>query len=300
MLSICIPIYNFDCTALVNDLLSQMHKLGKEIELIVADDASDKVFQEKFSLFPAEVEFIQLKENVGRSRIRNLLGERAKHDTILFIDGDSSIVEPDLLQNYIDILSRKGVSKVICGGSIYQDKEPLKDYFLRWKYSKSRERKSVSFSKAKPYQSFTTNNFIIDKDTFLSILFDVRIEEYGHEDTLFGYELMKRNISIEHIKDVVLNGDLDKNEVYLEKVKASISNLLQIAKNLDFADDFIRLIPLLKIYFRLKLFGLEIILRVWFGLNRKRLERNFLAGLVNLMSFDFYRLGVLSSIFKKS
>lgn len=300
MLSICIPIYNFDCSELIEDLLLQANQLKEEIEILVIDDASTPEFQEKVRPLATKVNFIQLEKNIGRSRIRNLLAQKASKEYLLFIDGDSSIVEESFLQKYCDLLKSKKVEGVICGGSIYQEEAPDNKFLLRWKYSKSRERKSESFLNRHPYQSFTTNNFVIDRKIFQSILFDERIKEYGHEDTLFGYELMRKKISIQHIDNVVLNGDLDSNEKYIEKVRLSISNLLKIANNLDYDQRFIQLIPLLKTYFRIKLFGFEIFLGIWFKLNRKRLERNFKKGKVSLLSFDLYRLGVLSTLFKKS
>ncbi|MBL4706961.1 MAG: glycosyltransferase family 2 protein [Flavobacteriales bacterium] len=300
MLSICIPIYNFDCSALVDDLLRQVSQLKEEVEIIVIDDASKPEFRQKLAELNSKVNSIQLKENIGRSRIRNLLAEKAMNKYLLFIDGDSSIVSENFVKNYIELLKRGQFSMVICGGSVYQIETPDKEYILRWKYSKSREQKSKSFLKKHPYQSFTTNNFIIDKEIFQSILFDEKIEEYGHEDTLFGFELMKKKVSIQHVENVVLNGDLDTNMEYLNKVKLSISNLLKIANNLEYDREFIRLIPLLKVYFQLKLFGFEIFLGIWFRLNRNRLEGKFKQGRVNLTSFDLYRLGVLSTLFKRS
>ena len=299
MLSNCIPIYNFDCTRLVNDLVGQAQGYKGKVEINVMDDASTDKFRKLLQPLSQTVNFFQLNENVGRSKIRNLLAEKAKFDHILFIDGDSSIINSNFLSTYISSLEEKKPCKVICGGSVYSDEAPSKDQMLRWKYSKARERKSTSFSKKYPYQSFTTNNFIIDKEVFSSIKFDERIEKYGHEDTLFGYQLKQREVSVRYLNNVVLNGDIDTNENYLRKTRESISNLLKIAHLLEFKDDFIEMIPLLKVYFRIKLLGLEILLRMWFRLSKKRMERNFAAGKVNLTMFDFYRLGILSTLFKR-
>lgn len=299
MLSICIPIYNYDCSVLVSDLLRQMSQQQDKVELILADDASDEEFKLIFEKLPQAVRLLRMPENIGRSAIRNLLAEKASYPNLLFIDGDSGMLSEDFIANYLSVLKKETAVMVICGGSVYQTEEPSVNYMLRWKYSRSRERKSSTFNKKHPYQSFTTNNVMIKKAVFQHVKFDERISDYGHEDTLFGYELMKRKIPLLHLDNVVENGDLDTNEEYLVKSRESISNLLKIAGFLKFDEEFIRFIPLLNFYFKLKIVGLELLLRIWFNLNRKRLEKNFINGKVNLRRFDFYRLGVLSYYFKR-
>lgn len=299
MLSICIPIYNFDCRPLVDDLLAQIKSQDEQVELIVIDDASEEHYQKLFKSIDKQVKFFQLEQNIGRSKIRNLLASYAKGTHLLFIDGDSSIIREDFLKVYLDHLKNDFCETVICGGSVYTEVEPEKKYRLRWKYSTAREQKSKETLRKHPCRSFTTNNFLIKKSTFDNIKFDDSLAGYGHEDTLFGFELMKTKCSIKHIDNAVLNGDLDTNTEYLEKTTESISNLLKIANKLDFQEEFVSLIPLLSVYFKIKLLGLEIFLKWWFKLNRKRLEKRFIDGKVNLILFDFYRLGALSILFRK-
>ena len=50
---------------------------------------------------------------------------------------------------------------------------------------------------------------MISKTCFEQISFNEDLQGYGHEDTLFGYELDKKNIQIHHLDNPVLNG-LDK------------------------------------------------------------------------------------------
>ncbi|MEQ8625735.1 MAG: glycosyltransferase [Vicingaceae bacterium] len=298
MLSICIPTYNYDCRPLLNNLMKQIEGCKEKVELIAMDDASGESFQLLYKNLDTQIQFIQLKENVGRSKIRNLLAKEASHDYLLFIDGDSSVLSDNFLVTYLDILKNQPATTVFCGGSIYADQPASSEEMLRWRYSKAREKKSEHFLRKYPYQSFTSNNFIIKKEVFLSILFEERIKSYGHEDTLFGFELKRKAISIQHIDNPVLNGDLDSNALFLEKTRIGISNLLKILDLLEYDEQFIRLLPLLRTYFKIKLFGLEIFLRWWFKANRKRLEKKFKQGKGSLLTFDFYRLGVLSTLFK--
>lgn len=298
MLSICIPTYNFDSRPLLSVLMKQIEASADKVELIVMDDASEESVQSLYNDIDTRIQFIQLKENVGRSKIRNLLAKEASHDYLLFIDGDSSVLSDDFLETYLDELKNQPAIDVFCGGSVYADQPASSEELLRWKYSKVREKKSAAFLKQYPYQSFTSNNFIIKKQVFLSILFEERLTQYGHEDTLFGFELKRKGVSILHLNNPVLNGDLDNNAQFLEKTRLGISNLLKILDLIGYDEQFIRLLPLLRTYFKIKLFGLEIFLRWWFKANRKRLEKKFKQGKGSLLAFDFYRLGVLSILFR--
>ena len=300
MLSICIPTYNFDCRSLLNDLLEQAEKAIGKVELIVIDDASEASIRSLYNGLDSRINFQQLKQNVGRSKIRNLLAEKATQQYILFIDGDSSLIEGDFIFTYLSQIKENSAVAVFCGGSVYADQAASDSELLRWKYSKAREKKSVSFLQKHPYRSFTTNNFVIKRELFLSILFEERLTAYGHEDTLFGFELKRRNVSLLHLSNPVLNGDLDDNEQFLEKSKEGVANLLKILDLLNYNEQFIQMLPILRIYFRIKVIGLEIFLSWWFKTNRKSLEKKFKQGKGSLRQFDFYRLGLLSRLFKRS
>ena len=69
---------------------------------------------------------------------------------------------------------------------------------------------------------------------FKKISFNERLSGYGHEDTLFGYELNKNNIQIHHIDNPVLNGHLDTNEAFLLKTEEGLGNLLKVWEIVDF------------------------------------------------------------------
>jgi hypothetical protein len=47
---------------------------------------------------------------------------------------------------------------------------------------------------------------------------------YGHEDTLFGYQLRINGISFQHIENPVLNSNLDDNQQFLENVAQEITH----------------------------------------------------------------------------
>ncbi|MBE9467543.1 MAG: hypothetical protein IMY72_04360 [Bacteroidetes bacterium] len=176
---------------------------------------------------------------------------------------------------------------------------PLKEKMLSWKYGTKKESKSLEERILSANKSFMTNNFLIKKSTFNEIKLDERIVKYGHEDTLFGFELKKRGITIEHIQNPVLNGDIENNIEFLKKTKNGIINLIYILKYLKNDKDFINDVTILKFHNKIissKLYGL---IYMCFILNKPLLKFLFSIGIVNLRLFNFYKLGLLMQNYKR-
>src|SRR4030042_667421 len=103
MISICIPVYNFDVTSLVSELSEQVKSLPKPYEVIIIDDCSDNKFKAINRNVCKSFIYIELEENIGRSKIRNLFLRYAKYGYLLFIDCDSIIESSDFLLKYFEI-----------------------------------------------------------------------------------------------------------------------------------------------------------------------------------------------------
>ena len=86
MISICIPVYNYSVLELARNLADEANKLRVPIEILIMDDASSIEYRSKNEKLNEieNVRYIQLKENVGRSKIRNLLAAEAKYTYLLF------------------------------------------------------------------------------------------------------------------------------------------------------------------------------------------------------------------------
>jgi glycosyltransferase involved in cell wall biosynthesis len=297
MISVCIPVYNFDVTDLVYELLKQITPMNIPIEIIVIDDCSEN-FKVENQRLEQSVKYIELSENIGRAKIRNRFLEYAKYEYMLFLDCDSLMVKDEFLLRYLDALKKE--PNVICGGRIYP-KKPSRNKMLSWKHGVHKESKPAHFRELNPNKSFMTNNFVVSKTCLNRIKFDERISEYGHEDTLFGYELAKKNIEIMHIDNPVLNGDIETNDVFLNKTKQGVVNLVHILKFVEYDKMFIENVSLLNYYSKSKSFrGVHSFL---FKLFKYPIHYFLKKGYVNLKLFDFYKLGVLieykSQNFKK-
>ncbi len=289
MLSICIPIYNFEVTPLVTELEKQMQLLKEPIELILIDDCSKPEFKEKNKNICKHFTYIELTKNIGRSSIRNLFLKYASNDFLLFLDCDSLVASPDFLTSYLSYI--KQGNNVICGGRIYPNEKPAKAYRLRWKYGKYRESQPSTVRGIRPYQSFLTNNFVVKKKVLSDIKFDESLKDYGHEDTLFGFELKKQNIPIAHIDNPILNGDLELNTDFILNTEKGIKNLVKITYKLASNSEFINDVRLLRTYDRLKF--IRPIIRLSFFLTNRLMEKVLIAGYANLTLFSFYKLGLL-------
>jgi len=103
MLSILIPVYNYNIVNLVTELHKQAVSAAIPFEIIVLDDGSSELLrdQNKDVANLPDVQFFELEKNIGRSGIRNRLVEMAKYSTLLFMDCDSEVPSEKYIENYL-------------------------------------------------------------------------------------------------------------------------------------------------------------------------------------------------------
>lgn len=230
MLSVLIPVYNWDVRALVSDLLAQARGLGIPFEIRLLDDASEEKWRAQNRIIAQweGVYYAELTENTGRSAIRNRLGRMARYPWLLFIDCDSGMARTDYLQTY---LSQMAPGWVLCGGTQYADSPPRDPVLLlRWRYGRAREQRSAARRSRNPWAHFATHHFVVPRDIFLQYPFDERLRGYGHEDTLFGRVLEQQGISIRHLDNPLLHLGLEPAPIFLEKTRQSVCNLIYLAQ----------------------------------------------------------------------
>lgn len=284
MISILIPVYNFDVTDLVQDLHEQVQNLKENIEIILADDGSKEVWKKKNRTLQnlENVNYEELSQNLGRSAIRNYLSKKAKYEFLLFLDNDMKVIGDDFIENYLRSCHRE---KVVTGGLLYPDFLPEGNKILHYKVGKNREVKSVSERSKSPYESFLSCNFLVPKSIFRAINFDESLRQYGHEDTLFGMELEKKGIEIVHIENPLVHLGLEPAKVFLSKTEKAIENLCFLNKKTDFSKS-----KLIRISLKINQLGLNSV--VLFFLKRIRwfLLKNLNSSAPNLFFFDLYKL----------
>jgi glycosyltransferase involved in cell wall biosynthesis len=290
MLSICIPVYNFDLRSLVKSLHEQALLLDVPVEIVVIDDASAGDYQKlnkdisDFDLVRYEI----LPENAGRSRIRNLLAHKAHYNWLIIMDCDSATPDELYLKRYLE---QTNGNTVVCGGRTYLEQPPKDNTYLHWLYGTKREVRDLAQRSKNPHLSFMTNNFMVPKSIIKQMPFNENIKGYGHEDTLFGYELMKNGVPVKHIDNPLLHVGLQTNREFIEKSREGIKNLAFINNYLDDEADLGKMVRLLAWFKKLKRFKLCNTFAFVFSILRSPVEKNLLGRTPSLLLFDFYKLG---------
>lgn len=293
MISVCIPVFNFDVTDLVKALLLQLEGTS---EIVLIDDASTERFQQiNRNLTSDKVKLIELEENVGRAKIRNLFLEYANNPYLIFLDCDAKIISENYLHNYRMLLNND--VQVVCGGSVYSEELPSSQQVLRWKYGRIKELKPAEIRALNSYSSFMTSNFLIEKSLFEKIKFDERVVLYGHEDTLFGIDLENHNIEITHIDNPVENDDVDSNSVFIKKTELAMKSLFQIH---SFYEEKVRLekhIELISVANKIKRAKVKWLFLLFFFLFKSLLKRHLIhSSNPSLTFFNLYKLGYFLSL----
>ena len=297
MVSICIPVYNWDVRLLIQSLEEQNRQFNPEGEIIIIDDGSDEVFRAVNREICGRHHYVELPENIGRARIRNLFLQYARFEYLLFLDCDSVLENDDFLNKYLDELNGEAVPDVLCGGPTYHAHKPSRQYMLRWKYGFKREKMPAEVRQKDPYTSFFPNNFLVRKEVLSRFPFDEGLTLYGHEDTLFAYELKKNAIPVLHIDNPVLNGQLDENFVFLKKTADAVDNLRKIQNNLKGDQGFIQSSKILRFYN--KILPVSGFFAALFWLIRPVIVFLITKRVFSLVLFDFYKLGILLTNQKK-
>jgi glycosyltransferase involved in cell wall biosynthesis len=299
MLSILIPVYNFNIVPLVTELHKQAVKAGIPFEIIVLDDCSSTLLrdQNKDVANLSGVRFCELDANIGRSRIRNRLAEMATYSTLLFMDCDSEVSSEHYLENYVPYC---GKEMVVCGGRTYRSEPPEEpEYLLRWYYGVLREQMPEVIRSITPYRSFMTNNFLISKSILMQIQFDESIVKYGHEDTLFGLELKKRGVTVKHIRNPLIHIGLEISREFLRKTSEGIKNLLTLLEDGKINQHDVKDIRLLRAYNIIKKFRLVGIYLFFYGFISNAVMKNLLGSNPSIFAFDLYKLSVISGMIHK-
>lgn len=287
MVSILIPVYNESVIELVQQLKLQAEELKLAYEILIFDDASDLTVKQQnreLATWGANIRYVELERNLGRSEIRNLLFSEAAFDFCIVLDCDSEVVNQQFLQRYL----QHKEEPVIYGGRSYRENPPNDEKkYLRWRYGVDREQIAAADRKNSPYRFFLTNNFAIQKSVVRQVAFDETIKGYGHEDTLFSRDLERLSIPILHIENPLNHIGLENDDVFLEKTKNALKNLLVLYRKQKISADTI---PLLRAYLLLKKSGL---VKVWLFFAERlqsKWEKNLTSGKPKLIYFDFYRL----------
>ena len=295
-LSILIPLYNHNAVAFVKELYRQSAEAGILFEILILDDQSDAEYKAENAVLQTlpNVKVFNLPSKVGRSVARNFLASQARYDYCLFLDCDSEMVDDRYISRYLPYC--QGENVVVCGGTAYRPDPPDSQCLLRWTYGQRCEVRSAAERNKKPNTSFSAFNFLIPKALFSEIRFNELLRNYGHEDTLFGFELRKKGITVIHIDNPLYHVGIDTNKVYLEKTRQGVENLKLLTEQYDDRESLLRDIRLLRYY---RFFTRMHVNFLYFGLfyiSKRLLLRNLNGRHPSMLLFNLYKLGYLCSL----
>ena len=285
MLSILIPVYNYNVFPLVNELVKQCDFIGIDFEIICLDDASNSpknILNQEINLIPNCTFFVN-ESNLGRGKNINSLSLKANYDWLLILDCDTFPAENNFIKKYVDVIL-DSKNTIIFGGIIYENKKPESDQLLRWIYGNKRETVSV-----------LTSNLIIKKEIFLQHPFDESFTKYGYEDLLFFSVLKANHFEISQIENPTFHLNLETSIAFLNKTKIALENLAFLYDSKKIIREESKIIASFEFLRKLKLTK---VLAFFFKKNQTRIEQNLFSLKPSLLLFDLYKLGYFCTLKK--
>ena len=232
MVTICIPVYNYDVRPLITELTRQITVTNAPCEVIIFDDASSIRRYQLGSLEVAPpVEYKILPGNIGRAAIRNLLAREAKHPYVIFLDADC-LPDEQYINNYLSVINEyKNVDElIVIGGHRYAEQPPEDhDHLLHWWYGTTRETATTPHARD-PFAGFHGSNFLVSRSLMLQHPFPENSRGYGHEDTLWGQQLSGKNVTLRRIANPVVHLGLERRKVWLTKQREATENLRRLRR----------------------------------------------------------------------
>lgn len=292
MLSVLIPVYNYNISNLVTDIHEQATKLNIEFEIICFDDSSSK-YRKENELAVNSLErttIFNSEENKGRTRARQLLCDRSNYEWLLFLDADVIPKSKNFIQKYINEKSQK--YNAIFGGFAYSDKPPKVESMLRWKYGRNFEEVKAKKRNLNPYQIIISANFLIKKSLFKKIHPPLLVNRYGMD--LYFASLLKQNkINVLHIDNEVYHLGLENSNLYLQKIKKALHTLLWAYNNKKMIRHSNRL---LKLYKGLKSFKANYLIYYFYYILNPLIKKNLMGKTPNMKLLQLYKLLYLCHI----
>ena len=296
MLSILIPIYNYNAYSLIQELHRQCTECKIDFEILCQDDASSIFLLENQKIKTLEkVQFQTNNSNQGRGKNINLLSQKAYFDYLLILDCDTFPKNSCFIKNYLATV-QKDKSTIEFGGIVYEENKPKNEELLRWVYGNKREVISLEERKKNPNKSALTSNLLIQKTVFTKYPFDDVITRYGYEDLCFLNVLESNGIIVTHIDNPTYHLNLETSLQFLHKTKIAIENLVFLIDSKKINKQNSRLFSTYK---TLRKYGLTTLFGFLFSKTESQITAHLLSQKPSIFLFDLYKLGYFCRI-KKS
>lgn len=290
MLSICIPVFNWDVRDLVRSVHQQCTKAKINFEILVVDDCSTKkeLKYANSSLELSHYKFIGLEENVGNAEARNILARSAVNNWLLFLDSDMMPAHDNFIELYLKEIQADDFD-ILSGGIVYEE-NVANEYKLKWIHGKQTEEQ---IENKDPYLEIRGNNFLVRKEIFLQNPFGGLPESYGYVDTHFGLKLKMSKARVKIIQNPCIHLGLETNEQFVKKYRFSVRNAFWLHHHHPEMADNLRLI---QTYKKINKWGLVKPIGFLFSFTENLMLKNLHSKNPSLFVFQLYKLGYISTL----
>lgn len=289
MISVLIPVYNYNIVALVKALHQQLTTSNLAFEIIAWDDFSNSLFNiENSEINQLSHTHLEMSsKNHGRTQTRQLLSNKAKYDWLLFLDADVMPETPQYIQKYVNLIAKD--FDAIYGGFSYSPTPPEADRVLRWKYGRNHEEIDAKTRNKKPYKIVISANFMIRKSIFNLINSNISHSGYGY-DNYFGALLKQHKINVFHIDNPVRHLGIESSAIFLHKKEEAADTLLKLYQNDQIKEHEN---DLLSFFIRLKNYRLHYLFSHLYDRFGSQMQINLLSENPSIPLMQLYRLSYM-------
>jgi len=232
VLSVLIPYFKDDPTALLHALLSQTAEQDG-VEILIYDDGTGdadlnaKVCAAVKSAH-SPVHLMIAHENKGRSTARNALQENARADWVLFLDADMRPVWHRFLKDYTTLIEAE-MADVIFGGFTVAEKAETPDQELHRALSEVSDCLSLAARQDAGPKFVASSNLAVRKAVLAAEGFDDGFTGWGWEDSEWAARVAKR-FELMHADIPALHLGLESTETLLRRFKTSGHNYVRFTE----------------------------------------------------------------------
>lgn len=218
MLSICIPTYNTDCSALLDILAKQIAQIEETVEVLVCDDFStDYVRKNQEACERNGFSFFENTSNLGSISTRIKLAKKSSFNWLLFVDADMLPKTDEYVIQFTNFITFNKADIAI-GGCCYANE--IKPFNLRLRYGRNREEISAEKRQLNPYNSILFGNVLIKKQLFNVVFDNFKDKAYG-EDIYLSSSLKSLNKKVVHLQNEAYHLGLENNREFVKKIQKS-------------------------------------------------------------------------------
>ncbi|GGD26847.1 glycosyltransferase family 2 protein [Hyunsoonleella pacifica] len=290
MLSILIPVYNYDITQLVSEIHKQAIKSNVDFEIICLDDKSNSSISQINSSINelSYTSYLFSESNNGIAITRQHLCNYSKYDWILLLDADVELRDDLFISNYLNALQTSKYD-IVFGGISYKNEKPQQKSLLRWKYGKQCEGVTSKERNKTPYKITSAANILIKKEQYNRFRLDSVGNSYGM-DIFFGPQLKLHKVPVLHIDNSVYHLGLEDSETYINKTEFAVNTLLNLHYNGKIK---IHENDLLSKFILLKSIKLNFLFSLFYKSLKNILRKHLLSSNPLIILFQFYKISYM-------